>query len=161
MSLQANNPELMSLQGAIMQLNAFDLLRSLPKDASEELKEMVLNHQEKREIYLTTHGDEYQPYFAKDLDNIMSKYYYIEVAPNGRTFPAFQLGQGNCHFCNKNTKIGSNGKYRTIQEVLELKGACVDCQYKLGKKEFKCCRDRIFREERDTYMIDCQFCSQY
>lgn len=151
----------MSLQEAFMKLNAFDLLRLLPEGASEELKERVLKHQEKRDMYLTRYADEYQPYFAKEFDKIMSSYYYIEVAQNGRTFPAFQLGQGNCHFCNKNTKIGSNRKYRTIQEVLQLKGACVDCQYKLGKKEFKCCRDRIFREERDTYMIDCQFCSQY
>ena len=80
------------------------------------------------------------------------------MGPNCRTFPAFPLGQGNCHFCEKNTKIGSNGKYRTIQEVLQLKGACVDCQYKLGKKEFRC-RDKTFIEEGETYREICQFCT--
>jgi hypothetical protein len=145
--------------GDIMQQNALSLLRRLPEDASEELKKKVLGHQKKREIYLTAYGDAYQLYFNNDLDTIMSSYYYIEVASNGRTFPAFVLGEGNCHFCKKNTKIGSNGKYRTIQEVEKLKGACVDCQYKLGKKEFKCC-NRTFREERDTFMINCQFCCQ-
>jgi hypothetical protein len=109
------------------------ILKLLPNDSNEALRSAVLTKisQWLKEYRVVNAGD-------LQLDYLMGDYYYTFVNKNNDKKSYLLAEEIGCNFCGEHLDKKKDGQYRTIKEVRELSGACVDCQCKLLEKVKKC-----------------------
>ena len=151
------------------------ILKLLPTDCSQEFKNTVsVRISKKLEEYREacrgrTRSAFCAADFSEELDDLLSKEYYIFIDPNGgKSSPIFREENVECNFCKKRLDIDSDKKYRTKREIFDLNGACHDCQPYLLETVEKCIhpyirgntndREYTLNSSRDDKCLWCYNC---